>query len=271
MTNNEILKASLLDIIFENRNKEYGAYALRNEYDRRLVKAMGIGLGFVLLLILLNYTKFSNAAGNNGRNEKDGNTLTVVTMEPEKLPEPEKPKELEKPKPAQIDFQTPKITEDILVKEKLPDNDDANDKIISNTNTQGSEDDKPKVADLAGDNGNKNGGDVKPAEPEKEVKIYQRDPQFPGGYEAFAAFMRRNLVTPEELEIGEKKIVRIKFIVGKDGSITDIVVLESPGKNYDKEVSRVVKKMPKWEPAIQNDINVAVGYVLPVTFMGVEE
>src|SRR6187402_3306247 len=98
MTNNEILKASLLDIIFENRNKEYGAYALRNEYDRRLVKAMGIGLGFVLLLILLNYTKFSNAAGNNGRNEKDGNTLTVVTMEPEKLPEPEKPKELEKPK-----------------------------------------------------------------------------------------------------------------------------------------------------------------------------
>jgi protein TonB len=271
MTNNEILKASLLDIIFENRNKAYGAYTLRNEYDKRLVKALTLGLGLVLLLILFNYLKVSGSSTVNTKNEKDGNKIVSVVIEPEKQPEPEKPKEVEKPKPAQIDFQTPKITEDILVKEKLPDNNDANDKIISNTNTPGTEDDKLKVTDLTGNNNSNGGGETKPAEPEKEIKIYHREPQFPGGYEALAAFMRKNLVTPEELEVGEKKIVKIKFIVGKDGSVTDVIILESPGKSYDKEVSRVVKRMPKWEPAIQNDINVAVGYVLPVTFMGVEE
>jgi protein TonB len=271
MTNNEILKASLLDIIFENRNKEYGAYALRNDYDKRLVKALTVGLCLVLLLILFNYLNLPGSSMADTRNYKDGSKIIKVVIEPEKQPEPEKPKEVEKPKPAQIDFQTLKIVVDNKVTDPPPDNSDVDDKIISDVNTPGTEDDKPKVADLTGDNDGKSGGDSKPAEPEKEIKIYQREPQFPGGYEALAAFMRNNLVTPEELEIGEKKIVKIKFIVGKDGSITDITILESPGKNYDKEVSRVVKRMPKWEPAIQNDINVAVGYILPVTFMGVEE
>ena len=68
MTNKEILQANLLDIVFENRNKEYGAYALRNGYDQRLLKALGIGLGLALLLILINFLKISNTGptGNTG-------------------------------------------------------------------------------------------------------------------------------------------------------------------------------------------------------------
>jgi protein TonB len=268
MTNNEILKASLLDIIFENRNKEYGAYALRNDYDKRLVKAMGIGLGFILLLIVLNYTKFSNAASNNDQNDKEGYVLKSYVVE--KLPEPEKLKPVEKSKVAQVDHQAIKVVPDNQVKEPIVENNVVDNAAISNTTSGGSPDAGENITDPGKDEKGKE--DAAPQEDNTPpVKIYQRDPQFPGGYEAFAAFMRRNLVTPEELEIGEKKIVRIKFIVGKDGSITDIIVLESPGKDYDREVRRVIKKMPKWEPAIQNDINVSVGYVLPVTFMGVEE
>ncbi|TMI65971.1 MAG: hypothetical protein E6H07_08720 [Bacteroidetes bacterium] len=270
MTNNEILKASLLDIIFENRNKEYGAYALRNEYDKRLVKAMGIGLGFILLLIVLNYTKFSNAASNNDQNDKEGFVLKPYVVEPEKLPEPEKLKPVEKSKVAQVDYQVINIGPDNKVDKALVENSDVDNAAVSNTTSSGT----PENGENITDPGKDDKGKEEPAPQEDNtppVKIYQRDPQFPGGYEALAVFMRRNLVTPEELEIGDKKIVRIKFIVGKDGSIADIVVLESPGKDYDKEVRRVIKKMPKWEPAIQNDINVAVGYVLPITFMGVEE
>jgi periplasmic protein TonB len=270
MTNNEILKASLLDIIFENRNKEYGAYALRNDYDKRLVKAMGIGLGLVLLLILLNNLKFSNAAGNNDRSEKEGYVLKSLVIEPEKLPEPEKPKAIEKPKVAQADYQPIKVVPDNQVTEPIVDNNVLYNAAVSNTNSGGIPDNGQNVTDPGKDD--KGTGQTSSQEDNTpSVKIYHREPQFPGGYEALAAFMRNNLVTPEELEIGEKRIVKIKFIVGKDGSITDITILESPGKNYDKEVSRVVRRMPKWEPAIQNDINVAVGYVLPVTFMGVEE
>jgi len=270
MTNNEILKASLLDIIFENRNKEYGAYALRNEYDKRLVKAMGIGLGLVLLIILLNYSKFSNAIVTSERSEKEGYILKPLVIKQEKLPEPEKQKAIEKPKVAQVDYQVINIVPDNKVDKPLVENSDVDNAAVSNTTSSGTPENGENITDPG-----KNDKGKEQAAPQEDnippVKIYQRDPQFPGGYEALAVFMRRNLVTPEELEIGDKKIVRIKFIVGKDGSITDIVVLESPGKDYDKEVRRVIKKMPKWEPAIQNDINVAVGYVLPITFMGVEE
>ena len=270
MTNNEILNASLLDIIFENRNKEYGAYALRNDYDKRLIQAMGIGLGVVLLIILLNSLKLSNAADNNERNEKEGYILKPLIIEPEKLPEPEIKKAIEKSKVRQVDYQAIDIVPDNKVEKTLVENSDVDNAAVSNTTSGGTPDNGENInTSIIDDKGKEQASHQEDNTP--SVKIYQRDPQFPGGYEAFATFMRRNLVTPEELEIGEKKIVRIKFIVGKDGSITDIVILESPGKDYDKEVRRVIKKMPKWEPAIQNDINVAVGYVLPVTFMGVEE
>ena len=272
MTNKEILQASLLDIIFENRNKAYGAYALRNEYDMRLIKALVTGLGVVLILILFNYFRTEKAATVISPNEKEGHKIVSVTIEPEKQPEPEKEKPIDKPKAAQIDLQTPKIVPDNKVKEPLQDNKDADDKIISNVNTSGPPDVKPFVATPgeSGDGGGKK-ADPEPEEATPPVKIYQRDPRFPGGFEALSEFLRKNLSSPEELEVGEKRIVKVRFIVGKDGTITDITVLESPGRDFDKEVSRVVRRMPKWEPAIQNDITVAVGYVLPVTFMGVDE
>jgi protein TonB len=53
MTSNEILKADVLDIVFDNRNKNYGAYVLRKYYSNRLVIALGGMLGFVLMLILI--------------------------------------------------------------------------------------------------------------------------------------------------------------------------------------------------------------------------
>ena len=69
----------------------------------------------------------------------------------------------------------------------------------------------------------------------------------------------------------EKKVVRIKFKVNADGSINTFEIVTSGGLKFDNEVVRVMKKMPKWVPALQNGINVPVNYVLPVTFIGVEE
>ena len=92
MTNKEILQANLLDIIFENRNKEYGAYALRNGYDKRLLKALGIGLGLVLLLVLVNSLKISNAVPARINNGPEGAIITPVNFTPEKEIEPKKPR-----------------------------------------------------------------------------------------------------------------------------------------------------------------------------------
>jgi periplasmic protein TonB len=99
----------------------------------------------------------------------------------------------------------------------------------------------------------------------------ERDPEFPGGKDALKQFLSRNLTTPGDLEDGEKKVVKIQFKVDKDGSVTTFEIVTSGGSEFDREVVRVCKKMPRWTPAIQNGINVPVSYVLPVTFIGVEE
>jgi protein TonB len=269
MTNKEILRASLLDIIFENRNKEYGAYALRNDYNHRLLKALGIGLGSALLLILLNFFNSGGPSSGTPGDDRASLTITEVDFEKEKPKEPEKPKEIVKPKTAQVDYQTIIVVPDDKVKDKLPDITDIQNAAISDKTADGAPDNQSQKIDLNATN-NGNSAEVKHTDPTPDFIIREKQPEFPGGLEALTRFMQNNLITPDELEAGEKKIIKVKFIVGKDGSITDITIVESPGKAYEKEVSRVIKKMPRWKPGIQNDINVAVGYMLPVTFVGVE-
>jgi protein TonB len=271
MTNKEILQASLLDIIFENRNKAYGAYALRNEYDKRLIKALTTGLGLVLLFVLLNYIKFSNPASTGRANEKDGNKLISVIMEPEKQPGPEKPKEPEKLKPATVDHQNIQVVPDKDVSKPIVENNAIGDNDISDKDSDGPVNDNPRVADPAGDLSSGEAGKKPDVNERPVIKIPYRAPEYPGGVEALQKFMIRNLVTPDELELGDKKIVKVRFLVDEEGNIKDITVLESPGRDYEKEVIRVVKKMPQWLPGIQNDKPVSVSYVLPITFMAVEE
>ncbi len=108
-------------------------------------------------------------------------------------------------------------------------------------------------------------------EVEATVAPIQREPEFPGGADAWINFLRRNLVPPAQLEPGDKKIVSIRFFVSADGTVTDFEVMQSAGKVFDNEVIRVLKKMPKWKPAIQNGQPVARAFTQPVTFIGVEE
>jgi len=99
----------------------------------------------------------------------------------------------------------------------------------------------------------------------------ERQPEFPGGTKAWANFLNRYLQTPADLEPGEKKTVLINFLVDADGSVTGFKVVQSGGNAFDNEVIRVLKKMPKWKPAMQNGHSVAVPFTQPVTFVGIEE
>jgi len=89
--------------------------------------------------------------------------------------------------------------------------------------------------------------------------------------ESLKRFLAKNLCTPSDLEDGEKKTVHIRFKVDKDGAVNEFEIITSGGNEFDNEVVRVCKKMPRWIPALQNGINVPVSYVLPVTFIGVEQ
>ena len=99
MKNSEILKANLLDIIFENRNKDYGAYDLRKNYNNRLLIALGTGLFVILLFIFINSLHTDKKETTPIVNSKEGIVLRTIELPREMIKEPEKTKEVAKKKP----------------------------------------------------------------------------------------------------------------------------------------------------------------------------
>lgn len=274
MTNKEIIQASLLDIIFENRNKDYGAYALRKGYNARLLTALGAGMSVILLLVVISLMYQKNISVVPVKTDREELVIRAIEMPKDKPAEPDKPKETIKPKTvkrvAEIKYTNIiNIKKDNLVKEIMPPVDNLSGKLTSTQNITGIPDDN-KVKDIAKPAENGNGtGLVQPKE--VEFVVEEKDPEFPGGAEAMKKFLARYLNTPEQLEEGEKKVVKIRFKVDKDGSVNTFEIVTSGGNLFDSEVVRVCKKMPRWTPAIQNGINVPVSFVLPVTFIGVVE
>lgn len=269
------MQANLLDIVFENRNKDYGAYALRYGYNKRLLVALGAGM-FVILAFIL----FTLPAGKEdqaiARKEMPGMVIKEYVLPQEKPKEPEKPKQVTKAKPqtpaavtAQVKFTTPVIKE--TIKTPVPPVEDLAGKMIGEKDKEGELDKGVATIPVKGPVGNGEVNNSGPSTPTPDFVIQEKDPEFPGGQEGLQKFLSRYLSTPEGLNSGDKKVVKVKFKVDKDGSVNSFEIVTSGGNEYDNEVVRVCKKMPKWIPAIQNGVNVPVSYVLPVTFIGLEE
>lgn len=267
MTNKEILNADLLDIIFEKRNKDYGAYAIRRGYNHRLLTATGAALSVILLFVLINILGKKNVSSAPLNRKERIVEITEVKMFKEKPKETIKPVE----KIASKKFvSTIEIKPDDQVKELLPDVTSLGDKTISDKTQEGKKDDGiPLEKEKPAENGKGNETVITQTQP--DFIANEKEPEFPGGPEALKRFLAKNLTTPSDLEDGEKKTVHIRFKVDKDGAVNSFEIITSGGNEFDNEVVRVCKKMPRWIPALQNGIHVPVSYVLPVTFIGVEQ
>jgi protein TonB len=267
MKNKEILQADLLDILFENRNKAYGAYALRKYYNHRLQWALGVSLSLTFFLLMINVSGTKNSTDPLDK-EKVLQLSSVVL--PEDKPKKQDLSKTIEPPQAQAKYTSQiKIVDDYL-KTDMPEQ-DLIDKSLISTETKDGAPPSETVQIEANTNGD-NGHDAKNEKMEQESRIFSHsDAQFPGGREAFAEFLKRYLNTPADLEVGEKKVVVVRFMVDVDGVISNTEIMQSGGDKYDKEVIRVLRKMPKWIPALQNGIKVATYFVQPVTFMGVED
>lgn len=277
MTTNQILQSSLLDIIFEDRNKDYGAYALRKGYNNRLLLALAVGF-FISLFFVIMGTSNKEKANGFVKAEMPGIVIREINLPEKKIEKPKvkdviaKPKAVKKilPKVAEVKFTSPpKITE--VVKEPMTAIDNMEGKLTSDKNMDGGKMEKDIVRPTIVESVEEIGSVSGPAQPEAIFTVQERDPEFPGGQEGLMKFLRRYLSTPENLGKDEKKVVKIKFKIDTDGSINTLEIVTSGGLKFDNEVVRVMKKMPKWVPALQNGINVPVNYMLPVTFIGVEE
>ena len=268
MTSKEIMAADLLDILFENRNKDYGAYALRRTYNHRLLLAIGGTLSVILLFILIRTMNKNDPPPHRPLVDDNGYKISIVVIP--KIIEPELPVQTPKPfqRTASIrQTSTIIITPDERVKHMINAIEDLKGKEISTVTNNGI----PLGLARPIETVSPRSGNTGPVEPINNFVISERPPEFPGGPEALRKFLASNLNTPEDLEVGDKKMVQIRFWVGTDGIVANLEIMNSGGLAFDREVTRVCKKMPRWKPAIQNGVTVAVSYILPVTFIGVEQ
>jgi len=269
-----ILTSSMLDILFNNRNKAYGAYDLRKHYQSRLYKALAGMMLFVLLFVVANLLQanFGKAVNLNYAKE-----ITLSTVDEPKVVEKEKPKEkpAEKPKakvastPPEVPLVTPEIVPDPQANQNMATVDELEHATIGTNRKDGDSLALGQVQLPTGTPGG-NGTIDEPEEPATNAPLEFAEimPGFPGGMEAFKKFMLRHLREPDELNEGEKVVVKAKFVVDNSGSIIDVDITQSGGSALDAEVLRVIKKMPKWEPGRQNGKTVPVYFSLPVTFLG---
>jgi periplasmic protein TonB len=271
MEANKILSADFLDILFEGRNKEYGAYQLRRTYSKRLIISLAVTASILLLLFL-----GSVLANVLKKGEADLQVAQEVTLEevkqPEKkpdIPPPPPPKMPEPPKVEIAKFTPPLIVKDEEVKEdeKPPEQEKLEEAQIGTINQEGAKD-EGVVAPPA----EKGTGEV--VAPKQDLTDYDAvftkvevAAQFPGGIDGWRRYLERNLAYPEAAqENGTQGVVRVQMVVDKDGNITEVQALNDPGEGLAEEAMRVIKKGPKWVPAEQNGRKVTYRFVQTVTF-----
>jgi protein TonB len=268
-----ILQASVLDIIFENRNKEYGAYELRTRYDRRLKTSMKIMISATVLICGIIYADGHFFKHRLAHKIIDPFTeVEMIKMVDEKKPqETIKPKQPTSPKKiATVNDAIPKIvrsgpTNPPRTVEEIESNQ------IGNKNILGEKTELIATTPVSKDSGNKTELAVEKAEPEIR-ETAQEMPEFPGGVEALKRFLSKNMRMPKnDLDPGTRVNVLEKFVVDENGNISGFNTLQSGGPEFDNEVIRVLKKMPKWKPGKQNGKNVSVYFKLPVIFQSQDD
>ena len=265
----KIMQSDFIDILFENKNKSYGAYALRRAYNKTLLYATSLTFFIAGAFSFLQFMHHSQ--------QKD--IITSFIIPPDNVltdihpvkPLPEKPAVSAANHFKQIINSTPLIVSDDK-KTEMPDVDEINNSIISNKKMAGADVDGTIQPPSETREGKGNMPVVEIIKPDdKPLTIAQVMPEYPGGIEALKRFMLRNLKQPDDLQPGEKIIVRACFVVNKDGNIEQVKILNGARDDLNKEVQRVINKMPLWKPGMQNGASVAVYFMLPVTFIGEEE
>lgn len=256
------------DIVFEGKNKEYGAYKMRQTSRKRHFVAIGAMLIFVAIVIALPSLIEAVKAGLHRDNVSEVTELSSIKMEDE-VKEQDKIKQETAPPPpplkSTIKFTPPEITEEKINKDdQMKSQEELNDTkvTVSVADVKGTDDKHGvDIADL------KDNKVVVQEEEEKPFVGVEQMPQFPGGEAALMQFLSKNIKYPTiAAENGIQGRVTLRFVVSKTGNITDVTVLKGLDPSCDKEAIRVVKSMPNWIPGKQNGRNVPVYYTLPVSF-----
>jgi periplasmic protein TonB len=245
------------DVVFQYRNKDYGAYDLRYKYP--YVKA--IAAWIVLLVFLIGMISTYYILKKPAESAAVGKRVIEYT-ELKQAPPIEK---IEVPKPAVAKYVAPKVTqEEVKPSEELPTIGQASAAASTEVVTEAKPVEQaapvevvappPVVVE-----------EVKAPEPVKDVII---NPEFPGGLKEASKWLQKRLEYPAMAQrMGIEGKVVVQFTVDESGKISDATVIQSLHKLCDKEALRLVMSMPAWTPGTKNGVPFKTQYILPINFV----
>ena len=271
------------DIVFADRNKDFGAYQLRKDSDKRHNMAAFytlIGL-VVLILLIIGWSKYSDYRDEQERlaliEERERMQALEVDMAEEETPEEEEPEE------QKMEMEIPEVPEEVLatvqvtqiaivdaeeVKNAVMDMEDQKeDNTARGVVNQEGQDDVDNFKAVQEQVQVVPEPVVEKHEPEKIFVAVEQPAEFPGGPAAMMKWLSNNIRYPEAAQAnGIHGRVVVKFVVEKDGSIGSPSIVKGVDRDLDQEALRVVKRMPKWQPGKNNGQPVRSYFNLPVTF-----
>lgn len=262
----------MLDIIFENRNRNYGAYQLRRDYPSSLGRAVVLGLlligtFLVLPLVLRAVARIS---------PESGLTSVIIETSPPPVietPTPPPPAAETPPPPARntMRFVPPDPRPDDKVPEDTPppaqENLVVHDGDVAAVDHEGDPNAGPSDLPTTSGAGIIETPVLTPPDVTLTISDVQKMPSFPGGEQELFKFLAKQIRYPDVArEAGIQGVVALTFVVDKNGEITEVGVLKDIGGGCGKEAMRVVNAMPRWSPGEANGFPVKVRFTLPVRF-----
>jgi protein TonB len=243
------------DIVFENRNREYGAYQLRKKYNRVVLLALLIGIIVLSVVIIVPYIKASRSAASKARDANEVIAEMANNLKAEEAPPPPPPPP---PPPAEqvavVKYVAPVIVDSVKVEDqnKLMISDEQVSTTVNKEVVEVVEQKKEEVEEV---------------KEEQVFVVVEEMPEFPGGELALRKYIAKAIVYPTiAQENGIQGKVFVNFVVNKDGSVSNAKIARGVDPSVDAEALRVVSALPKWKPGKQRGVPVRVSYTVPISF-----
>lgn len=253
----QVTSSTRNEIVFEARNKEYGAYVLRRDYDKRMVFII-LGLVLFMGLTYAAYQIVKNLPEEVVEQPKMISENFTMPAEPvEDVPPP--PDEPPPPPTEETIAFNPPVIVDIPVDDEVPSQEQMEDTKASDKTQEGG--DENWGVEVQGEEVAEKPVEVKE---EEILDIVEEEAGFPGNVQEWIA---KNIKYPESaIELGDQGRVFVQFVVEKNGDVSNVVILRGVSDDLDKEAKRVVKNMPNWKPAKNNGKSVRTYVRLPINF-----
>jgi periplasmic protein TonB len=244
------------DLVFEFRNKEYGAYDLRKRYSKTVAIATLIGILILTTAIVVPYIQASRAAQQKARDAKEVIAEMANDLNQEAPPPPPPPPPPPMEQQTVVKYVAPIVVDSIKPEDQTQ---------LAITDEQVETTVNKEVVEVV----EQVQEEVQEEAKEEVFIIVEEMPEFPDGGEAgLRAFIAKSIEYPViAQENGIQGKVYVTFVVDKDGSISEAKVIRGVDPSLDKEALRVVNSLPKWKPGKQRGKPVRVSYTVPISFV----